>query len=115
MGTIFFLQNNNQNTMSSFFGRMMFGLGRGVRETGQALDRVGCKIQGNLAFVEELSRHRRLAPLYDKWPSVGKKVFIAPNASVIGDVQIRDGASVWYGAVLRSERWRMGAKRFYFV
>jgi len=38
-----------------------------------------------------------------KRPRIGKNVFIAPNATVIGDVEIGDGASIWYGTVVRSE------------
>ena len=33
----------------------------------------------------------------------GKNVFIAPNASLIGQVQIGNQSSVWYGAVLRGD------------
>jgi len=33
----------------------------------------------------------------------GKAVFIAPNATVIGDVRLGDNASVWYQAVIRGD------------
>ena len=36
-------------------------------------------------------------------PVVGEKVFIAENASVIGDVTLKDGANVWFSAVLRGD------------
>jgi len=36
-------------------------------------------------------------------PRIGRNVFIAPSAVVIGDVEIGDGASIWYGAVLRGD------------
>ncbi|MBQ1088765.1 gamma carbonic anhydrase family protein [Streptomyces sp. B93] len=36
-------------------------------------------------------------------PKVDEGVFVAPTASVIGDVTLRAGASVWYGAVLRGD------------
>ncbi len=36
-------------------------------------------------------------------PRIGKNVFIAPTAVVIGDVTLGDNASVWYGAVLRGD------------
>lgn len=36
-------------------------------------------------------------------PRIGRDVFIAPTAVVIGDVTIGDGASIWYGAVLRGD------------
>jgi len=38
-----------------------------------------------------------------KTPSIGKNVFIAPNATIIGDVTIGDNASIWYGVVLRGD------------
>ncbi|MCP4345312.1 MAG: gamma carbonic anhydrase family protein [Desulfobacterales bacterium] len=38
-----------------------------------------------------------------KKPKIGKNVYIAPTASVIGDVEIGDNASVWFGAVLRGD------------
>lgn len=34
---------------------------------------------------------------------VGKDVFIAPNATVLGDVTIGDESSVWFGAVIRGD------------
>jgi carbonic anhydrase/acetyltransferase-like protein (isoleucine patch superfamily) len=36
-------------------------------------------------------------------PVVGKDVFIAPSASVTGDVTIGDGSSVWHGASVRGD------------
>ena len=33
----------------------------------------------------------------------GKEVFIAPNATVIGNVTLGDEVSVWFGAVLRAD------------
>ena len=38
-----------------------------------------------------------------KSPKIGNGVFIAPTASVIGDVELADGVSVWFGAVLRGD------------
>ena len=42
-----------------------------------------------------------------KVPKIGKDVFIAPNATVIGDVVLHDGVSVWYGAVIRGDTGRI--------
>lgn len=33
----------------------------------------------------------------------GKNVFIAPNATVIGDVSLGDEVSIWFGAVIRGD------------
>jgi carbonic anhydrase/acetyltransferase-like protein (isoleucine patch superfamily) len=45
-------------------------------------------------------------PLYSfegKSPSVAPDAFIAPTATLIGDVTIEAGASVWYGVVIRAD------------
>ncbi|MFH8444610.1 gamma carbonic anhydrase family protein [Streptomyces sp. NPDC018026] len=46
-----------------------------------------------------------------KDPKVDAEAFVAPTASVVGDVTLHAGASVWYGAVLRGdvERILVGA------
>ena len=36
-------------------------------------------------------------------PKVGRNVFIAPNATVIGRVTLGDNSSVWFGSVLRGD------------
>ncbi len=38
-----------------------------------------------------------------KRPNVHPGAFVAPTASLIGEVTVEDGASVWYGAVLRAD------------
>lgn len=46
-----------------------------------------------------------------KRPQIADNVFVAPNATVIGDVIIEEGASVWFGAVIRGDsgQIRVGA------
>ncbi|MBV8950258.1 MAG: gamma carbonic anhydrase family protein [Actinobacteria bacterium] len=36
-------------------------------------------------------------------PQVHPGAFVAPTATLVGDVVVEDGASVWYGAVLRAD------------
>ena|SRR5688572_1123528 len=38
-----------------------------------------------------------------KSPQVHATAFIAPTATLVGDVTIEEGASVWYGAVIRAD------------
>lgn len=38
-----------------------------------------------------------------KRPAIADDAFVAPTATLIGDVRIEAGASVWYGAVLRGD------------
>ncbi|KAH8509463.1 hypothetical protein H0E87_011287 [Populus deltoides] len=41
--------------------------------------------------------------IFDKAPVVDKDAFVAPGASVIGDVLVGRGSSIWYGCVLRGD------------
>lgn len=50
-----------------------------------------------------MSRHQQFYPVLGDSPTIGNSVFVAPNASVIGDVTIGDNSSVWYGAVIRGD------------
>jgi gamma-carbonic anhydrase len=40
-------------------------------------------------------------------PRLGREVFLAPNATLAGDVILGDRASIWYGCVVRSEEQRI--------
>lgn len=41
--------------------------------------------------------------LEDRRVQLGRDVFVAPDAAVIGSVVLEDGASVWFNAVLRGD------------
>lgn len=74
-----------------------------LRECAQALDRAGCMLQGTESYKEVLSRHRPAMPVSGKQPKLPSSGFIAPSASVIGDVSLGEHTSVWYGAILRGD------------
>ena len=44
-----------------------------------------------------------LVPFGDKVPQIAADAYVAPNATLIGDVTIEAEASVWFGAVLRGD------------
>jgi len=44
-------------------------------------------------------------------PEVSPSAWIAPTATLVGDVTIEDDASVWYGAVLRGDFGRIVVRR----
>ena len=50
-------------------------------------------------------------PYQDRRPRLGERVFIAPGAVVVGDVELGDDVSIWFGAVVRGDvNWiRIGA------
>ena len=49
------------------------------------------------------SLDRQLDTFLRKQPKLGKNVYIAKTATVVGDVTLGAHASVWYGAVLRGD------------
>lgn len=44
-----------------------------------------------------------LVPFGAKRPVVPPTAFVAPNAALIGDVELGEEASIWFGAVLRAD------------
>lgn len=44
-----------------------------------------------------------ILPFNGVWPTIAKDVFIAPGASVIGDVRIGAESNIWFGCVLRGD------------
>jgi carbonic anhydrase/acetyltransferase-like protein (isoleucine patch superfamily) len=54
----------------------------------------------------------RILPHQGRWPRIDVSAWIAPGASVVGDVEIGRDSSVWYGCVLRGDvhAIRVGAR-----
>lgn len=46
-------------------------------------------------------------PFQGMEPQLGRDVFIAPTASVIGEVNLGDCSSVWHGAAVRGDCWKI--------
>jgi carbonic anhydrase/acetyltransferase-like protein (isoleucine patch superfamily) len=44
-----------------------------------------------------------ILPYKNKFPKIAEDAFIAPNAVIIGDVEIGSKSSVWYGVVIRGD------------
>lgn len=40
---------------------------------------------------------------FNKWPKISSEAFIAPNATIIGDVTIGRGSGVWFNSVIRGD------------
>ena len=66
------------------------------------MDRNGSRMQGDVAFDLDLSRHRKFLPLYDAMPVV-KQAWIAPNSTLVGTVHVSNFATIWYGVTIRAE------------
>lgn len=96
-------------------------IGRAIRETGQAIDRVGVKwtmvsltahkydyYDDPVIFEDFFSRHRHQFPLLTSGrPILSREVaFLAPCSTLIGTVVVGKNSSIWYGAVLRGDYGR---------
>jgi carbonic anhydrase/acetyltransferase-like protein (isoleucine patch superfamily) len=44
-----------------------------------------------------------ILPVLDKHPQFGNNCFVAPNATVVGDVVMGDDCSVWFSTVVRGD------------
>jgi carbonic anhydrase/acetyltransferase-like protein (isoleucine patch superfamily) len=42
-------------------------------------------------------------PHHECWPEIHETVFVAPSADIIGEVEIGESSSVWFGAVIRGD------------
>jgi carbonic anhydrase/acetyltransferase-like protein (isoleucine patch superfamily) len=76
--------------------------GKFLRGWGASFEGIGKAMQGDLAYTETMGKHRTVTSFQATAPSVAS-AFVAPCASIIGDVQAAAGSSVWYGAVLRGD------------
>ena len=66
------------------------------------MDRFGSRMCNDVAYTADLSRHRKILPLYDQVPEA-RDAWVAPNATLVGDVFVSKYATIWYGAVIRGE------------
>jgi carbonic anhydrase/acetyltransferase-like protein (isoleucine patch superfamily) len=67
------------------------------------IDKIGINLEGETAYIEKLQPATRLIPHKLQNPKIAPSSFVAPTASVIGNVEIGDGSSIWYGAVVRGD------------
>ena len=56
-----------------------------------------------LLFSQTVLVMATILPLFDKHPQFGNNCFVAPNATVIGDVVMGEDCSIWFNAVVRGD------------
>jgi len=66
-------------------------------------------IPNQFKYHDIYNKHRTLVPFeygfHDKFvPSIQLNCFIAPCATIVGNVEIMDSSSIWYGVVIRGDR-----------
>ena len=75
-----------------------------LRRWGQSLIKTGTEYCGDDGHSDKLVKSLRCVPLNNKvYPKLLSADWVAPNATVIGDVKCDVGSSIWHTAVLRGD------------
>ena len=53
--------------------------------------------------IQGLSEEIKLFPYLDKFPKLGKNVYLASGAKIVGEVEIGNDTSIWYNTVIRGD------------
>eukprot|EP00591_Stephanopyxis_turris_P001219 CAMPEP_0195523474 /NCGR_PEP_ID=MMETSP0794_2-20130614/22694_1 /TAXON_ID=515487 /ORGANISM="Stephanopyxis turris, Strain CCMP 815" /LENGTH=293 /DNA_ID=CAMNT_0040653485 /DNA_START=42 /DNA_END=923 /DNA_ORIENTATION=+ len=89
--------------MSGIGGRVVLATSNAVRKLGNALDNVGAMIEV-AKYSERLVPSTRFVAVDGVGPKTDPEcAFVAPSASLVGDVSLGKGSSVWYGAAIRAD------------
>lgn len=89
--------------MASLGARVVTATSNVARRLGSALDGLGAQLEV-AKYTEKLVPSTRFVAVDGVAPVVSEgAAFVAPSASVIGDVNIGSNSSVWYGATLRGD------------
>lgn len=67
------------------------------------MDHHGSRLTKDIAYLEPLSRHRAIMPIYDLIPVIFPNTFIAPNATLVGEVVVGEISCISYGATLKGD------------
>jgi len=74
-----------------------------LRKIGGSLDNLGAKLEV-AKYTERLVPSTRFVAVDGVAPTVSKQAaFIAPSANVIGNVNVGNQSSIWYGATVRGD------------
>jgi len=89
--------------MSSIAGRVLLAASRAARTFGGVLDNFGATLEV-AKHTERLVPSTRFVAVDGVAPDVSENAsFVAPSASVIGDVNMGKRSSIWYGATVRGD------------
>lgn len=89
--------------MTSLGARVVIAASNTARKIGQGLDNLG-KSMEVCKYTERLVPSTRFVAVDGVSPTVSPlTAFVAPSASVIGDVTLGQNSSIWYGATVRGD------------
>lgn len=88
--------------MTSLVSKVALRLSSAMRGMGAALDNMGKQMEVT-RYTEKLVPSTRFVSVDGIGPTIADDTFVAPSASLIGDVTIGKASSVWYGAIVRGD------------
>jgi len=83
--------------------RATYGLKRMFRQTNLTTGAQNTQVAKSNPYIEPHSKHRYIMPIYDLQPQVSLYTYVAPNATIVGEVMIGSESIVWYGSILRGD------------
>ena len=79
-------------------------LGPTLRKKGQDLFKQGMAYQGEMAHTDTMQPSLRCLPISNnKYPKALETDWVAPNAVLIGNIEMGEGSSAWHGTVIRGD------------
>lgn len=93
------------NLLRKLFKRNVLSLTKVARSAGVKATSANsnlAKSVDDISYSDELSNHQTLLRLYDIAPVV-KNSYIAPSATVVGEVYVHSYATVWNNVVIRGD------------
>jgi len=89
--------------MTTISGRVILAASKAARTLGGVLDNFGATLEV-AKYTERLVPSTRFVAVNGVAPEVSENAsFVAPSASVIGDVHMGKQSSIWYGATVRGD------------
>ena len=83
---------------------LIYNLGPKIRQVGQNLFKQGLALQGEMGHSDKLQPSLRSIPISNsKYPKSLLSDWVAPNAVLIGNINIGEGSSIWHGVTLRGD------------
>lgn len=75
-----------------------------IRKMGQQMFHDGLAQQGKMAHRDTMVPSLRCVPISNSaYPKSLDADWVAPNAVLVGDVDMKEGSSVWHGVTLRGD------------
>jgi carbonic anhydrase/acetyltransferase-like protein (isoleucine patch superfamily) len=66
------------------------------------MERYGSQLTDDIAYMQQLSRHRNIMRYMDTKPSLDN-CWVASNSTLVGEVNVSAYSSIWYNATLRAD------------